>query len=125
MEEIGTVLDEERREIMLRRNLGLTKLYNLVHDARLAYDKDVERLRAIHVEIDDATVEAYGWGDIHLDHGFHSYRQTERWTVGAAARIEIVDRLLEENLRRAGSVDQARQNPLPGMRQEGGESLFD
>ena len=30
--EIGEALDTERREIMLRRDLGLTKLYNLVND---------------------------------------------------------------------------------------------
>ena len=30
--EIGRTLDTERREIMLRRDLGLTKLYNLVND---------------------------------------------------------------------------------------------
>ena len=30
--EIGRSLDAERREIMLRRQLGLTKLYNLVND---------------------------------------------------------------------------------------------
>ena len=30
--EIGRMLDTERREIMLRRDLGLTKLYNLVND---------------------------------------------------------------------------------------------
>ena len=32
--EIGRTLDTERREIMLRRNLGLTNLYNLVNDLR-------------------------------------------------------------------------------------------
>ena len=36
-----------------------------------------------------------------LDHGFHTYRQMTRWTVSPAARIEILDRLLEENHRRA------------------------
>ena len=30
--EVGRTLDTERREIMLRRELGLTKLYNLVND---------------------------------------------------------------------------------------------
>ena len=32
LERIGRTLDAERREIMLRRELGLTKLYNLVND---------------------------------------------------------------------------------------------
>ena len=46
-------------------------------------------------------MDAYGWADINLDHGFHSYREMERFTVCPAARVEILDRLLEENHRRA------------------------
>jgi hypothetical protein len=52
------------------------------------------------VELDEAVMDAYGWSDIPLDHGFHTYRQMERWTVCPAARVEILDRLLEENHRR-------------------------
>jgi type I restriction-modification system DNA methylase subunit len=93
----GRTLDMERREIMLRRDLGLTKIYNLVNAPVVQGDRDVDRLREIHIEVDDATVAAYGWDDIELDHGFHTYRQMERWTVSPAARVEILDRLLEEN----------------------------
>lgn len=105
LEQIGRVLDEERREIMLRRNLGLTKLYNLVNDPKISdsSDADVARMRAIHVELDITVAEAYGWSNIPLDHGFHTYRQMERWTVSPAARVEILDRLLEENHRRAAA----------------------
>ena len=42
-----------------------------------------------------------------LDHGFHTYRQMQRWTVSPAARVEILDRLLEENLRRAAAQGEA------------------
>lgn len=103
--EVGRALDEQRREIMLRRELGLTKLYNLVNDPDIAdaADADVARLRAIHVELDRAVMDAYGWGDVVLEHGFHSYRQMLRWTVSPAARVEILDRLLEENHRRAAA----------------------
>lgn len=103
--EVGRALDVERREIMLRRQLGLTKLYNLVNDPDIAdaADADVARLRAIHVELDRAVMDAYGWGDVPLEHGFHSYRQMLRWTVSPAARVEILDRLLEENHRRAAA----------------------
>ncbi|WP_343038082.1 Eco57I restriction-modification methylase domain-containing protein [Arthrobacter wenxiniae] len=99
----GRVLETERREIMHRRDLGLTKLYNLVNDPEIAdsSDVDVARLREIHVELDYAVMTAYGWDDVSLDHGFHTYRQMERWTVSPAARVEILDRLLEENHRRA------------------------
>ncbi|MFD0440597.1 Eco57I restriction-modification methylase domain-containing protein [Streptomyces chartreusis] len=103
--EIGQVLDADRREIMLRRALGLTKLYNLVNDPGISNsaDPDVARLRGIHVELDRAVTTAYGWDDIPLEHGFHTYRQMQRWTVSPAARVEIFDRLLEENHRRAAS----------------------
>jgi hypothetical protein len=90
---------------MLRRGLGLTKLYNRINDPQITNisDPDVARMRAIHVEIDEAVMDAYGWSDIPLDNGFHTYRQMRRWTVSPAARVEILDRLLEENHRRAAS----------------------
>ncbi|MFJ5228852.1 Eco57I restriction-modification methylase domain-containing protein [Kitasatospora sp. NPDC088391] len=101
----GQTLHAERREIMLRRDLGLTKLYNLVNDPTVpdSVDPDVARLREIHVELDHAVMAAYGWDDVPLDHGFHTYRQMQRWTVSPAARVEILDRLLEENHRRAAA----------------------
>ncbi|MBN1170906.1 MAG: N-6 DNA methylase [Micromonosporaceae bacterium] len=99
----GKALDTERREIMLRRELGLTKFYNLINNPEIADadDADVARMRQIHVELDEAVMAAYGWSDVPLKHGFHTYRQMTRWTVCPAARVEILDRLLEENLRRA------------------------
>lgn len=106
LQAVGRALDGERRETMLRRQLGLTALYNLVNDASIESDADVERLRDIHVEIDEATMAAYGWDDVSLDHGFHTYRQMERWTVSPAARVEVLDRLLELNHERARAEGQ-------------------
>lgn len=116
--ESGKVLDEERREIMLRRELGLTKIYNLVNDPDISgsADPDVARLRQIHVDLDHAVMAAYGWDDVPLDHGFHTYRQMQRWTVSPAARVEMLDRLLEENHRRA-----ALQSGAPPATDETGE----
>ncbi|MFI5503468.1 Eco57I restriction-modification methylase domain-containing protein [Nocardia asteroides] len=101
----GLTLDTERREIMLRRELGLTKLYNLINDPDItdSADPDVARLRQIHVDLDKAVMAAYSWDDLPLDHGFHTYRQMQRWTVSPAARVEILDRLLAENHRRAAT----------------------
>jgi len=95
----GRSLDEERREIMRRRDLGLTKLYNLVNDAELSgsADQDVTRMRRLHVELDRAVLDAYGWSDIAPGHGFHTFRKMQRWTLSSVARIEILDRLLEED----------------------------
>ncbi|MDO5051504.1 MAG: hypothetical protein Q4E05_01265 [Pseudoclavibacter sp.] len=96
----GLTLERTRREVMLRRNLGLTKLYNLLDDPAIRGDSDIDHLRDIHVEVDEATVEAYGWSDLRLHHGFHTYRHEERWTLGLNDRIETLDRLLLENRRR-------------------------
>ena len=101
MRDVGEVLDRERGQMMLRRDLGLTALYNLVNNPSVTHDADVNRTREIHVEIDNAVMGSYGWTDIPLDHGFHMYRKVERFTVSPAARVEILDRLLEENHRRA------------------------
>ncbi|MCT2547495.1 Eco57I restriction-modification methylase domain-containing protein [Streptomyces atratus] len=100
---LGRTLEEVRREIMRRRTLGLTALYRLVNNKGLVDDgdADVARMRQLHVELDQAVLEAYGWGDLALDHGFHPYRQMPRWTVSPTAREMILDRLLAENHRRA------------------------
>jgi hypothetical protein len=44
-----------RREICLEREIGLTKLYNEVDEG--AY----RDLKELHVELDEAVAEAYGW----------------------------------------------------------------
>ena len=96
MRDYGTRLDVFRRELMLARQAGLTKTYNLVHDPRCT-DEDIAELRTIHRKIDWAVARAYGWGDVDLDHSFHDTRQGIRYTIGPVARQEILDRLLELN----------------------------
>lgn len=113
---------------MLRRNLGLTSLYNLINNPQVAdsSDSDIARIRAVHVELDEAVMDAYGWSDIPLKHGFHTYRQMERWTVCPAARVEILDRLLEENHRRAAleaATGKAKRGKRSKTLLEGEETL--
>jgi hypothetical protein len=100
---------------MLRRELGLTKLYNLVNDPDVSdtVDRDVARLREIHVELDRAVLAAYDWADIDPGHGFHEYRRMTRFTLSREARVEVFDRLLKENHRRA-----ALQGEAPGVEAE-------
>jgi hypothetical protein len=97
--ELGEVLDRERRGLMLSRSWGLTNTYNHVHDPD-DHDPAVVRLREIHVAIDEAVMRAYGWEDLDLKIGHHPTKIGIRWTVGKEARFELLDRLLEENLRR-------------------------
>lgn len=111
LESVGESLELERGSLMIKRSLGLTKLYNLINDVDISdeVDPDVARLREIHIEIDHAAMEAYGWQDIELDHGFHSYRQMERFTVSPAARVEILDRLLALNHERVATESEQRK----------------
>jgi hypothetical protein len=105
LDELGLTLETQRRELLLSRKIGLTKLYNLVNDSQIsmASDSDVARMRELHVELDNTVLASFGWSDIDPEHGFHTYRQVERWTVSSAARVEILDRLLAENHRRAAA----------------------
>jgi hypothetical protein len=102
MRGLGDRLDGFRRELMLRRQAGLTATYNLVNDPG-RQDEDIVELRAIHRAIDEAVCRAYGWKDLlaqGLDHGFHDLGRETRYTVGPAVRREMVDLLLELNHQR-------------------------
>ena len=97
---LGATLDHDRRELMLDRALGLTKLYNQVHDPSVT-DPAIRRLRDLHEQIDLAVLAAYGWDDIDPQVGHHPTKIGVRWTVSPQARFELLDRLLVENHRRA------------------------
>lgn len=101
LRQLGARLDTFRREVMLSRQSGLTKTYNLVCDPTRT-DSDIEELRRFHRAIDDATIRAYGWEDRietvgGLDHGFHKVGRETRYTIGPAAQREVLDSLLELN----------------------------
>ncbi|MCA0438744.1 MAG: SAM-dependent DNA methyltransferase [Actinobacteria bacterium] len=123
--EVGRVVEAVRRPLMLRRELGLTKLYNLVNDPDCQGDPDIDRLREIHVEIDEAVMEAYGWTDVPLNHGFHTYRQMRRWTICPEARVEVLDRLLEENHRRAAAQGDAPEDATGDTEDDAGDAEVD
>ena len=117
---LGEAYHEHRRLICAQRQLGLTKVYNLLHDPKTeenatAVQKasppfdDVSKLRALHVKIDLAVLRAYGWPDLNLRHGFYVGRDAgpgiggkkARFTIHPNARAEILGRLLALNHERA------------------------
>ncbi|NUM46350.1 MAG: restriction endonuclease, partial [Anaerolineales bacterium] len=99
LEIIGEKYHQHRREIMLTRQEGLTATYNRFHDSEEAAP-DIARLRALHVEMDEAVASAYGWEDLVLGHGFHETAQGVRFTISESARREVLGRLLALNHRR-------------------------
>ena len=89
-------LSDFRSDLMLRTMLGLTRTYNRVHDAR-EHDPDIVRLRDLHVDLDHAVRDAYGWSDLDLDHHHWETPQGMRFTVSPEAKDELLARLLELN----------------------------
>ena len=124
LEAIGKAYYEHRAALMLDLNLGLTKTYNLFHDPKLdealvaaAIAKSggkggasdlfarITRLRELHAEMDRVVLEAYGWVDVKLEHGFYELdflpeNDRTRYTICDKARREVLERLLELNFRR-------------------------
>ncbi|WP_326599213.1 Eco57I restriction-modification methylase domain-containing protein [Streptomyces sp. NBC_01803] len=103
----GEELDTYRRHVQLTRipQLGMTDLYNEVHNPENR-DSDIQRLREIHIEIDEAVSESYlahplaaqfGWTPLILNHDFHETTHGLRWNVDPDIQIEMNDRLLELN----------------------------
>lgn len=92
----GEALESTQRAVMSSRVIGLTSLYNRVH-TESETDTDIQAVRHSHVEVDQATADAYGWTDIDLKHGFYETRQGPRFTIAPDVQTEILDRLLELN----------------------------
>ncbi|KHG42441.1 restriction enzyme and modification methylase, partial [Aphanizomenon flos-aquae 2012/KM1/D3] len=99
LEQIGEKYYTHRQNIMLTRQEGLTKTYNRFHNPDET-NPDIEELRTLHIEMDNAVAAAYGWEDIELDHDFHDTKQGIRFTICENARREILDRLLQLNHQR-------------------------
>ena len=117
--EIGERYHEHREATMILLWLGLTKIYNFFHDPELNVEKvekvsgkpaDIAqqgyeallKLRELHVEMDTAVRDAYGWTELDLEHGFHDLdylpeNDRTRYTISPAARKEVLQRLLKLN----------------------------
>ena len=93
---IGQTYFDHRRQVMLSRQEGLTKTYNRFHDPDEPAS-DIQKLRDLHVEMDQAVAAAYGWSDLDLGHGFHETKQGTRFTISESARREVLARLLKLN----------------------------
>lgn len=109
LEAVGAAYYEFRADLMGRNDEGLTKTYNRFHDPH-ERDPDVERLRELHANMDQAVLSAYGWTDLDTeceflaeheaneDHGNAPRRYRYRWPD--AVRNEVLARLVELNAAR-------------------------
>jgi hypothetical protein len=87
---------KHRSTVMSVRRVGLTKLYSEFHEASNE-DEAIQKLRQLHVEMDNAVAAAYDWTDLDLGHGFHETKQGVRYTISEPARREVLARLLTLN----------------------------
>ena len=85
---LGERYHAHRKALMQSLGLGLTKIYNLFHDRDLSPEtvarvskrnpdtvalgfEALLELRRLHVALDIAVRDAYGWHDLDLEHDFH------------------------------------------------------
>ncbi|MFN6344080.1 MAG: Eco57I restriction-modification methylase domain-containing protein, partial [Cyanobium sp.] len=69
LEAIGERYHQFRSELMVSNNEGLTSTYNRFHDPAETSSCLLE-LRRLHVEMDQAVLNAYGWSDVPTACGF-------------------------------------------------------
>jgi len=88
---------EHRQQSMMANQVGLTKTYNLFHD-QTCVDPDIEEMRRLHAEMDQAILTCYGWVDIDLEHSFYpNDRKKIRYMPSPQAQREILMRLIALN----------------------------
>jgi len=87
---VGEQFRAHRGDVMKDRKEGLTTTYNRFH-SQTEVSGDVNVLRALQVEMDCCVAAAYGWTDLHLNHGFHETKQGIRYSISEEARREALD----------------------------------
>ncbi len=134
--QIGELYHDRRHRLMGELRLGLTAIYNLFHTRDLSPEHvakvskrpaDVARagldglmeLRRLHVALDNAARDAYGWTDLNLGHDFVEVETLPendrvRYTISPAARKEVLKRLLALNHQRALEEVAQAQAPAKG-----------
>jgi hypothetical protein len=131
---VGQETFDTRQAVMRERLEGLTKTYNRFHNFDEAA-ADIQKLRQLHVEMDNAVAAAYGWTDLDLGHGFHETKQGIRFTISEPARREVLARLLKLNHERyaeevkqglhdKGKKKAIARKPSKAKEQSEGGSLF-
>ena len=69
LEAAGEKYQQFRASLMVRNDEGLTRTYNRFHDPS-ERDPEIEALRELHVAMDRAVLDAYGWSNIPSDYEF-------------------------------------------------------
>jgi hypothetical protein len=100
-----SINEKDKQVVSLQKHLGNLKSETIEADNTISFDVAIQfilKLRELHVQMDDAVLEAYGWTDIELRHDFYEVdylpeNDRVRYTIHPDARKEILRRLLELN----------------------------
>lgn len=96
-EECGERFYVRRQRLLGDRQLGLTKLYNLMNDPD-CYDDDVVELRELQGDMERKIFHLYGWDDLDPSLRFHpNDRGHVRFTIGPEVRRDVLRRLIAQN----------------------------
>jgi len=110
LEETGKRYYNYRATLMVKCNVGTTKIYNRFHDHN-QNNSEIVQLRALHAEIDTAALRAYGWEDL-ADRAISRFIEQEpdegktpktRFDWPSEFKDEVLTRLLSLNAARAAA----------------------
>lgn len=111
LDEVGENLHDARTDIMVERNIGLTKFYNVFHDPENT-DEDIKSVRDLQVKLNIASSRLFGLDESKIDTGFHDVGylpigHNTRFTISETARIEVLRKLSRLNRERYEASQQS------------------
>jgi hypothetical protein len=108
IEAASEALYRARADRMKSTSRGLTVTYNELGDSE-NHSPGIEALRRLHVDLDRAVLDAYGWNDIPVPVYATPRNRTEREQLEAFEN-EVIDRLFELNARRSVETQVERRD---------------
>ncbi|MFW0772726.1 Eco57I restriction-modification methylase domain-containing protein [Paenarthrobacter nitroguajacolicus] len=126
LDEIGRKYHQRREAELGSEDIGLTELYNRIHDP-LNREGSVQELRTLRSQMDHAVLHAYGWSDVDPGHGFYELeylppKDCLRFTLSPGARLEVLRRLSKLNHERYKEEQDKRSTRGPVRRGKRGMS---
>lgn len=120
LSKLGERLNNERAAALKERQIGLTALYNTLHNPENK-DADILALRGLHADLDALAARAYGWDDLDMSHVFRTVaylpdNDNLRHTLAEDTRLEIVRRLTLLNKERWEEEQHSVVQPEPKVK---------
>jgi hypothetical protein len=98
LEAAGASYDNERSAVLVKLQLGLTKLSNRLN-SQDDHSPEMIRLRELHAAMDKAVLDAYGWTDIVPAYEYSGDYENEDGTPGSV-RLNFTEEVRDDILKR-------------------------